>query len=469
VRRIGHGRSTLMLVAAKVKRFLNSHRVTYRVLNHERTETLAEAAHVLGINRSQVVQAILLKACSEVVLALLPLGFRINLPSLIEQTNRNFEILSPEESDIYFDDCEPSSHPPFGEAYGLACILDRSIEKLQVIYFESGSHTALIQLSIEDFQFLTSGAPSLSFAVPYDKNEVCLSIYDIEKKPVTICLPELPLLAQEILEIARESSDTGVLALSDLISKDAVMHEHFLQCAGFYSAIEGGMVPNSIQEVIKHIIGFKTVSHIAVGIAAGRVFRIPDEGPLGLRAFWKQALFSGLLAKKIAEKIPSQYEVDSDLSYVLGFFHNFGYLLLGHRYPPEFRLLNKWIVMDPKTSVDILEKRLLGMGQARAIVGCGHAQLGSWLMHHWGMPEVIVQTTRHHHKFDYEGEYASYVALLQLTSHLLKTVGIGDGSFKLNQYWLNRFSLTRDKVEDCLTSLFLESQDLDQMANVLAN
>ena len=166
--------------------------------------------------------------------------------------------------------------------------------------------------------------------------------------------------------------------MSDLISKDAIIHAHLSAFAKQNSEERKEEAESSLQKVISEVLGFKVVSHIALGITAGRAFRIPEEGALGLHTFWRHALYSAMLAKNIAEKAKESACIDPQLSYSVGFFHNFGYLLLGHLFPPEFRLLNRWLLRYPKMPVEILEKRLLGMGQAMSIVGNGHAQLGAW-------------------------------------------------------------------------------------------
>ncbi len=488
-----------MALAAKVKHFLDSHHVSYRVLQHQRTATLEEAVRVLGIDPRQVVQAVLLKDRLNVELAVFPLGHQIDLMHLFRQTGRLFGILSNKDSDKFFKDCEPSSRPPFGKAYDISLILDKKLADMEQIYFEAGSHTALIQITKDDFQFLTAGEPYLSFVVPCELQSISLAVgvlqstsfekhtNEIENKytfdlltnnsiqewhnsQIGINVPSLPPIARQILEIANNPSDEAVLALSNLISKDAIIHAHVLAAARHYLEEGKNETVSSLQEVITEILGFKMVSHIALGITAGRVFRIPEEGVLGLQGFWRHALYSAMLAKKIAEKVPISVELDPHLSYLMGFFHNFGYLLLGHLFPPEFRLLNRWLLRYPKIPIEALEKRLLGMGQAMSIVGNGHAQLGAWLMQYWGMPESIVAVTRSHHAVNHEGVYAGYIVLLQLTNQLLRASGLGDGqSGKLNEKWLQQLGLSACQVEECVKVVQKGTNSLDRMAIVLAN
>ena len=93
--------------------------------------------------------------------------------------------------------------------------------------------------------------------------------------------------------------------------------------------------------------------------------------------------------------------------------------MLGHLFPPEFQLLNKFAKAHPGKSVAELEHCLLGMGQARDMLAMGHARIGAWLMEAWRMPEAIRLTLLEHHNPDYAVEDERLVHLVQLSDFLL--------------------------------------------------
>jgi HD-like signal output (HDOD) protein/prolyl-tRNA editing enzyme YbaK/EbsC (Cys-tRNA(Pro) deacylase) len=476
-------------LATNVKHFLDHHRVSYRILNHERTNSLAKTASILDIDQSQVIKAVLLKESSGFVLAVLPLNYQLDLARLSLQMNQFFEIVTAAESDKFFRDCEPGVHTPFGEAYGISLILDKSIEKLEMVYLEVGSHTTLIQLSMDDFQFLTSGAPYLSFAVPKcaneneEDNEEEFKIFNetksdtketfevIETIKNKMNFSTLPLIARQILEIANKDIHESERLLSQLILNDTVINNHILyyarQCL---DGEEHDCSVESMSEVITHALGFETVSHMALGIAAGRALQVPETGPIGLKAFWRHAVYCATLAQKIAAHIPQEVGVDLSLSYLVGLFHNFGYLVLGNLFASEFHLLNKWVMLNPKTPVEILEKRLFGIRKSMCAIGCGHAQLGAALMQYWEMPEPIIAAARFHHKMNYNGKYAPYISVIQLTNQLLKTVGLGDGDSSIPiPKLLTSLGISMAVVEESMNNVQKEINHLDTMAMGLAN
>lgn len=421
-----------MALAAKIKHFLDNHHVVYRVLKHKRTTTLQEAARALALEQHQVLQAVLLKDSIGVLLAVLPLNACIDWAKLSKTTGRQLTLLSPDEANNFFNDCEPGSYPPFGSAYGILTILDKSMEKLDVVYFEAGCHTAMIQLSMDDLQFLMADAAVHVFCC-LNKEDCVYPILLDEDKGLTVeaHVPALPCIAQQLLEITH----------------------HYFKEAPYKKMVE------PLQAVIPE------VNTTVVSIA-----HWPEEGPLELQAFWRYALQSAVLAKKISQHVSDDYEIDSQLSYLAGFFHHFGYLLFGCLFPHEFRLLNRWLLLNPKASIETLEKRLLGMGQAMHIIGESHTRLGAWLMTHWQLPEPIIIATRYHHCVDYKGAYATYVKLIQLVTQLLKMTGIEDGHIDKPDYkYLEALGVSWSVVKACIQETHTEISGLNSMASELAN
>src|SRR5262249_29621198 len=132
------------------------------------------------------------------------------------------------------------------------------------------------------------------------------------------------------------------------------------------------------------------------------------------------AFYAAIYAERITELVSEKLALDPAISYMAGLFHNFGLLLFSQLFTPEYSLLKKWLALNPKVSIAVLEKRLLGMGQAFNILRGGHAQLGEWLLRSWHMPESICVITKEHHSLTYKGQYANYVRIIQLTNQLLR-------------------------------------------------
>jgi len=231
-------------------------------------------------------------------------------------------------------------------------------------------------------------------------------------------LPPMPELGRRILEL-QSDPNADVRHLCKVVQLDPSLAAQVIRYASSSYFGYTGRISN-IQEAITRVLGFDTVMNLALGLAAGRSFRIPEEGPLGLPRFWEHAVCSALLVQRLGAILPEGMRPAPGLCYLAGLLHDFGILLVGHLFPPEFQLLNKMACVHPGRSVSDLEQRLLGMGQAREVLALGHARIGAWLMEAWRMPEAIQITLLEHHNPAYAGDHALLVHLVQLGDFLLR-------------------------------------------------
>ncbi|RMG31490.1 MAG: HDOD domain-containing protein [Gammaproteobacteria bacterium] len=279
-------------------------------------------------------------------------------------------------------------------------------------------------------------------------------------------LPPMPEMARRIIAL-RDDPDATVADLAAIVELDPSLAAQVVRHATSpYYGYRGKI--RSIQDAITRVLGFDLVLNMALGLAAVKAFRNPVEGPLGLHAFWRHAVYSACLAQALAREVPEARRPEPGLAYLAGLLHNFGFLLLGHLFPPEFKLLNRLVAANPDKPVSALEKCVLGMGQAQDVLEMGHAALGAWLMQHWGMPEEIVVSLREHHDPDYAGPHAVYAQLVLLTDRLLKRMGIGEAcATTLPETSLEVTGLDEATCEAVLEHLREEAADLDAMVRQL--
>ncbi|WJW74766.1 HDOD domain-containing protein [Thiohalobacter sp. IOR34] len=280
-------------------------------------------------------------------------------------------------------------------------------------------------------------------------------------------LPPMPEMARRVLEL-RGDPDASIADLAGIVELDPSLAAQVVRYAT--SPLYGyrGKI-NSIHDAITRVLGFDLVMNMALGLATGKSFSISADGPLGLHAFWRHAVYSAALMQALVRRMPPELRPDPGMAYLAGLLHNFGFLLLGHLFPPEFTLLNKLVAARPASPVTALEKCVLGMGQAQDLLDMGHAQMGAWLMQSWQMPEEIIVTLREHHNPDYADEHAEYVQLVILADHLLKRHEIGDAPHgELPAGSLERTGLDEALAEAVLEDLFEDVSLLDGMARQLA-
>ncbi|ABR58949.1 aminoacyl-tRNA deacylase [Sinorhizobium medicae] len=155
-----------MTIARKLQDYIDSEGIDYDTLAHHRTATTsqtAEAAHVPG---NRLAKSVVVHHETGYVLAVVPASHRVELSTLQEVMNRRLGLASEEEVSELFSDCETGAVPPIGSAYGVAVILDESLDRASDVYFEGGDHRTLVHMSGPNFRNLTKDAQVARFSHP---------------------------------------------------------------------------------------------------------------------------------------------------------------------------------------------------------------------------------------------------------------------------------------------------------------
>lgn len=141
-----------MGVPARLIDFLNQSKVRYEVLHHPEAFTAQELAaieHVKGRSHAKVV---MVKTDGELVMTVLPADHRIDLEQLSKITGRSAALATEAEFKTLFPDCAVGTMPPFGQLYGVATYLDRSLADADKLVFEAGTHSDAIRMQYADYE-----------------------------------------------------------------------------------------------------------------------------------------------------------------------------------------------------------------------------------------------------------------------------------------------------------------------------
>jgi HD-like signal output (HDOD) protein len=281
-------------------------------------------------------------------------------------------------------------------------------------------------------------------------------------------LPPMPEMAIQILAL-QHNPNASIDDLVRIVELDPSLAAQVMMYARSPIFSYRGTV-KSVRDAISRVLGFDMVMNLAVGLAIGKSFRNPVDGPLGLEAFWRHATYCAALCQALAKEMPADRDIDPSMAYLSGLLHNFGFLLLGHLFQPEFYLLNKLAAANPKVPIAQLEQRVLCMGHAHEVMEMGHGQIGAWLMQAWNLQDELVVSVREHHNREYKGEHKIYVHMLQVANALLKTVGIGDEvSKELPEAALASIGLDAQRAYEVLVHVMEGCNDLNAFAQQLAD
>jgi Ala-tRNA(Pro) deacylase len=147
-----------MAIAITLREYLQNNDISYDVIDHRRTDSTlntAEAAHIPG---DRMAKSVLLGDDDSYLLAVIPATHRLVMGQLIKLTGRELSLISEDELQQAFADCETGALPPTGLPYGIETLIDASLLDQPELYFESGDHGKLIHISRDKFKELESGA-----------------------------------------------------------------------------------------------------------------------------------------------------------------------------------------------------------------------------------------------------------------------------------------------------------------------
>lgn len=464
-----------MPIAVRLNQYLVRQNVFVHEIHHERTQTLGCAINKANVTPEATLKTILLIDVKGVVMAVCPYPAEFNVEAINHLLKRNLQPLTSAQSDKLFTDCEVGAHPSIGAAYSISMIIDESLLEQDLFYMQSGCNTTLLQMDGRAFRLAIAGASKGAISTWKESSENTaamsngsLSIDDVAKKLEKLYrLPPMPAVAVKILHLVTDP-ESSVGELAEVIECDPSLAAQIMRYARSALFNYQGDI-RSVQEAVNIVLGFERVAHIAMGVAASKAFNISKDGPLGLDAFWKHTLYTATLCQQLAQKMPASEGVDSGLAYLVGLLHNFGLLLVGHLFPPEFCMLNKLREAHPDQSMEAIEKQVFGMGSAQDLIALGHGTVGGILLRMWNLPEEVVKSAAMHQKIGYEGDCQRYVHLVQLANCLLKPYGIGD---ELNEQdpepLMADLGLTQEQTERITEAAMARCSDLDAMAAEMA-
>ncbi len=420
---------------------------------------------------SNLIRSIGFKQGGQNYIAVLPFNYLLDFRRLSDLLGFEPEIISNEKLSLIFKGCQQNSFPPINGVFNTKLVVDPEVLDMDEIYIESGNPNKLLHLDkmagnllfqdCESMQFATS--PERLFAGRSDKGgskDVELSFTPIRLKQrvdETFDLPAMPDIAQDIMKL-RVDPSADAAKLAKIVSRDPSLAAQVISWASSpYYGYQGKI--DSIETAIARVLGFELVMNLALGISIGKSLKVPKDGPLGVREFWKQSIYSATLAEKLSRVMPLKQRPERGLIYLSGLLHNFGHLLLGHIFPPQFKLINNTILANPHIAVEDIEHYILGVT---------HEEIGAWLMQNWHMPDELIVAVHRHHQEEFWSKHAVYSNLVLVSNRLLKKLNIGDSVVTtIPQSTLELLALDDELVNTALDDIRQEAESLDLMAKQL--
>ena len=136
----------------KLKQFLDDHNVKYVTITHSPAYTAQEIAASAHIPGREMAKTVMIKVDGEMAMAVLPAPCMVDLEQLRTAIGaKHIELASEDEFKSRFPACEAGAMPPFGNLYGMTTFMAAALAEDEVIAFNAGTHTELIQLAFTDY------------------------------------------------------------------------------------------------------------------------------------------------------------------------------------------------------------------------------------------------------------------------------------------------------------------------------
>jgi len=138
--------------AKQLKDFLDSHNIKYVTISHSRAYTAQEIASLAHIRGDEFAKTVIVRIDGELVMAVLPASYQVDL-ALLKVAANGKKIALASETDFRdrFPECDVGAMPPFGQLYGMPVFVDESLTRDKEIAFNAGTHHELVRISYADF------------------------------------------------------------------------------------------------------------------------------------------------------------------------------------------------------------------------------------------------------------------------------------------------------------------------------
>ncbi len=140
-----------MSIAARLKSFLDEHKVRYTLMTHSPAYTAQAAAATLHVPGRELAKTVVVRAGDQTVLAVLPASGHVNWKKLAAVVGRDVRLATEQEFINLFADCELGAMPPLGRLYGLPVYVDQALAADEEIVFNAGTHRDAIRMRCADY------------------------------------------------------------------------------------------------------------------------------------------------------------------------------------------------------------------------------------------------------------------------------------------------------------------------------
>ncbi len=154
--------------AKKLREFLDTQGVPYRIIPHQVAYTARQTATVTHVPNRELAKTVIVKVDGGLAMAVLSASHEVDLFAMRTAIGaRSVSLAKESEFKDRFPECEIGAMPPFGNLYGMPVYVDEGLTQDEHISFNAGSHYELLEVSYADFERLVKPRV-LNFTAPHE-------------------------------------------------------------------------------------------------------------------------------------------------------------------------------------------------------------------------------------------------------------------------------------------------------------
>jgi Ala-tRNA(Pro) deacylase len=140
------------MLSPSLKKYMDTHSVTYKTISHPRAYTAAQCAQAAHISGNLFAKSVVVKLDGKFVLVAIPANNRLDLDLFKKETHAaHAEIAREFEFQDKFKDCEIGAIPLLGELFGMDVYIADSLAHQEWLVFNAGNHNELVKIKSGDF------------------------------------------------------------------------------------------------------------------------------------------------------------------------------------------------------------------------------------------------------------------------------------------------------------------------------
>lgn len=463
-----------MTLPSKVQKVLDDWNVEYTLAETAPLSVTSPVFNMPGISENTAQISILEDDIGRLQV-IYPASHILDLNKLAAATSRQLTPLDKAKVKQIQQGLNLEAIPALPQVTGLDTYVDETLLKLTSIQMTLNDKEQL-QIPMNDFQTLVSSARVGSYcsevpsqplpAESWDKqdiqniNKAVTSFTQLrihQRLEETLDMPPMPETAQRIIDL-RMDPDAETEELAKLVSQDPGLAAQVISWANSpYYGVSGSI--SNVQEAVVRVLGFDLVINLALGLSLGRTLDVPKDGPQGYTPFWQQSVYTAAMMAELVRALPPSSRPSQGIAYLCGLLHNFGFLILGHVFPPHFNMVNRHIEANPQINRYFLEQHLMQLTRE---------QISSNLFKQWGIPDEVCTAIRYQNEPNYSGENSTLSKMLYVASRMLRQYDLNDAPFEpVPTELITDLGIDEAKAEMALEKVLDAKDDLQEMARLL--